>query len=85
MLLADENECVQPGVCGEAACQNQVGSYSCVCATGFVFNPSSMSCLGQSTLLTYLITASISDTVGGTVEPYRSSAIIDKPLDGVVL
>ncbi|XP_073068393.1 growth arrest-specific protein 6 isoform X3 [Manis javanica] len=42
--LADIDECVDTGACGEARCRNLPGSYSCLCDAGYAFSPRERAC-----------------------------------------
>lgn len=43
----DDNECSSSSACGSADCNNQQGTYTCVCGPGWMFDPSTMACLGR--------------------------------------
>ena len=45
--LADVNECNCSGFsCGNGTCVNTLGSYTCTCHIGYVFNPNKRVCEG---------------------------------------
>ena len=46
---ADVNECAENTFeCPrDTTCKNILGSYTCVCGTGYTFNPDSSSCTGM--------------------------------------
>lgn len=43
-LLADENECQGGSVCGSASCYNTLGSFKCVCPSGFDYEQGAGGC-----------------------------------------
>ena len=47
MFIVDDNECLTPGICGQAKCDNKIGSYECGCGNGAVFDPNLMRCIGR--------------------------------------
>lgn len=40
----DENECLSAHICGGASCHNTLGSYKCMCPTGFQYEQFSGGC-----------------------------------------
>uniref|UniRef100_A0ACB8E5R9 Fibrillin-1 n=1 Tax=Sphaerodactylus townsendi TaxID=933632 RepID=A0ACB8E5R9_9SAUR len=42
--LPDENECLSAHICGGASCHNTLGSYKCMCPTGYQFEQFSGGC-----------------------------------------
>ncbi|XP_013929470.1 PREDICTED: fibrillin-1-like, partial [Thamnophis sirtalis] len=44
LCLPDENECLSSHVCGGASCHNTLGSYKCMCPTGYNFEQFSGQC-----------------------------------------
>lgn len=44
VCLPDENECSNPHMCGSASCYNTLGSYRCVCPSGFSYDQFSHAC-----------------------------------------
>ena len=47
VFIVDDNECLIPGICGQANCDNKIGSYECGCVNGQVFDPNLMRCIGK--------------------------------------
>lgn len=46
--FSDIDECQDASVCGTALCQNNKGSYDCLCEDGYVYDNKSKSCVGES-------------------------------------
>lgn len=44
LFSADENECQSASMCGSTSCYNTLGSYKCVCPSGFDFETSAGGC-----------------------------------------
>ena len=47
VLCSDDNECLTPGICGQAKCENTIGSYTCGCGGGGVFDANMRICVGK--------------------------------------
>lgn len=44
LWYSDENECQNSQVCGDASCHNTLGSFRCLCPTGFNYQAFSGAC-----------------------------------------
>ena len=55
-LCTDVDEClIIPGSCGNGTCENIPGRYRCVCDRGFEDPMNMQMCMGESAVLTVLL------------------------------